>query len=254
MNQQLSSEQLLNEGIVRFNNGDRESASRLIEQAAQSDPRNLEAWLWLAGLSEDRDQRIYYLNQVLLIEPDILRALQALETLHNAQAPETLDQLLRLPPSLTTNQSRSRQERSSAGQATLALAQPSNRLDGPSGFENEELVVFIRKQLSAKIARDQVIAKVVQRSDLDANQSGILIDYIARKYNFMSNTVIKRTPSFSCLLMLTLSFLAIATVSTLFLVASFTSFQISNIVLIAATLVAIGLVALFITLGWNSGG
>lgn len=254
MNQQLSSEQLLNEGIVRFNNGDRESASRLIEQAAQSDPRNLEAWLWLAGLSEDRDQRIYYLNQVLLIEPDNLRALQALETLHNAQAPETLDQLLRLPPSLTTNQSRSRQALSSEGQATVALAQASNRSDGPLGYENDELVVFIRKQLSAKIAKDQLVAKVVRRSDLDAEQSGLLIDYIARKYNFLSNTVIKRTPSFSCLLMLTLSFLAIATVLGLFLLNAFTAIHISNVVLIAASVVALGLLALFITLGWNSGG
>lgn len=254
MNQNISSEQLLNEGIVQFNNGDHKSAFELIAQAAQSDPRNLEAWLWLAGLSEDRDQRIYYLNQVLLIDPDNQRALQALETLRHAQAPQTLEQLLQLPPSSTTSTAKSRHEQGSAGQATIALAQPTNRSDGPLGYENEELVVFIRKQLSAKIAKDQLIAKVVRRSDLDSTQSGILIDYIARKYNFMSNTVVKRKPSISCLLMLTLSLLAIATVITLFVLASFTAIHISTAVLITASLVALGLVALFITLGLNSGG
>lgn len=253
MNQTLSSQQLLNEGIIRFHNGDRKTAFELIEQAAQRDPRNLEAWLWLAGLSHDRDQRIYYLNQVLLIEPDNQRALQALETLRYAQAPHSLEQLLQIPPSLLGDPNVAQQAPSSAGQATLVLPQPSNRLDPPVGFDNEELVVFIRKQLNAKIAKDQLIAKVVRRSDLDEYQSGLLVDYIARKYNFFSNTVVQRKPSFSCLLMLSLSALAIVTVIVLFLIASFTSFHISNAVLIAAAVVAIGLIGLFITLAVHSG-
>jgi|HigsolmetaAR202D_1030399.scaffolds.fasta_scaffold02451_6 hypothetical protein len=253
MNQNASAEQLLNEGIIRFHNGDRQAAFELIEQAAQHDPRNLEAWLWLAGLAQDRDQRIYYLNQVLLIEPTNQRALQALETLRLAQTPHSLDQLLQIPPGLLADMNRARQAQNSAGQATVVLPQPSSRFDPPLGFDNEELVVFIRKQLNAKIAKDQLIAKVTRHSDLNAHQSELLIDYIARKYNFLSNTVVKQKPSFSCLAMLSVSVLAIVSVIILFLIASFTSFKVSIVVLIVASLIAIGLIGLCITLALNSG-
>lgn len=169
---------LLKQGIARFHTSDRAHALELIEQAAQLDPYNEQAWLWLAGLSRDLDQRRFYLNQVLLINPQNGAALQGLEELR--QKPQaSLAQLSPLP--LET----------SSGKETInlqtinlqALSASQNVLKSlPSDVERSELIELIIKELRSHNARNDIILKIGQKHHLTWSQSETLIDEIAEQY------------------------------------------------------------------------
>lgn len=170
--------QLLQQGIARFHMGDRTHALELIEQAAQLDPYNEQAWLWLAGLSRDLDQRRFYLNQVLLINPQNAAALQGLEELR--QKPQaSLAQLSQLP--LETSSGKDTINLQTINLQALHLSQ--NVLQNlPSDAARSELVELIIKELQQHNAKSHIILKIGQSHHLTWNQSETLIDEIAEQY------------------------------------------------------------------------
>jgi tetratricopeptide (TPR) repeat protein len=173
-----AAKQLLQQGIARFHMGDRAHALELIEQAAQLDPYHEQAWLWLAGLSRDLDQRRFYLNQVLLINPQNQAALQGLEELQ--QKPQaSLAQLSQLP--LET----------SSGKETInlqtinlqALSASRNILANiSSDSERTALVELIIKELKHHNPKNDIILKIGQSYHLTWSQSEALIDVVAEQY------------------------------------------------------------------------
>jgi twitching motility two-component system response regulator PilG len=66
----------LNEGIRAAQSGDRLRARASLLRAAELDPRNENAWLWLASISEVPEELIAYLKNVLSISPQNERATQ----------------------------------------------------------------------------------------------------------------------------------------------------------------------------------
>lgn len=72
--------------------GDRAGARRLLLQAAELDPTNETTWLWLAGVTEEPEQAITCLEQVLLLDPNNLRALQGLEEILERYAGDEIRQ------------------------------------------------------------------------------------------------------------------------------------------------------------------
>ena len=64
------SERFYNQALASFKAGDRAGAVALLSQAAQVNPANQQAWLWLAGLADHRTERIEYLTRVLQLNPD----------------------------------------------------------------------------------------------------------------------------------------------------------------------------------------
>jgi hypothetical protein len=82
-------QQHLEEGIAAVKAGDRRSARRLLGQVANEDPDNLAAWLYLATVLDDDEQRINCLRQVLRIEPGHAEARRLLTTLERRLAQVT---------------------------------------------------------------------------------------------------------------------------------------------------------------------
>jgi tetratricopeptide (TPR) repeat protein len=67
-------QQLLKSGIEAAQNGDRESARRLLFQASGIDPRCEDVWMWLASISEYPEELLVFLNNALDINPKNRRA------------------------------------------------------------------------------------------------------------------------------------------------------------------------------------
>src|SRR5438132_2210879 len=67
-------ESLLKNGITAAQNGDREKARQYLKQAAKRGPRSEDAWMWLASISEYPEELLAFLNNVLSINPDNVKA------------------------------------------------------------------------------------------------------------------------------------------------------------------------------------
>lgn len=67
--------QMLKQGISAAQSGDRPMARTLLLNVTEADPTNVDAWLWLASISEYPEELLAFLNKVLDIEPENERAL-----------------------------------------------------------------------------------------------------------------------------------------------------------------------------------
>ena len=63
-------EEFLQQGIAAARAGQIESARQFFARAIQIDPNNETAWLWMSGVTEEREQRIYCLRRVLAVNPN----------------------------------------------------------------------------------------------------------------------------------------------------------------------------------------
>lgn len=173
-----TAKQLLLQGIAIFHMGDRARALELIEQAAQLDPYNEQAWLWLAGLSRDLDQRRFYLNQVLLINPQNQAALQGLDELR--QKPQvSLAQLSPLP--LESSSGKETINLQTINLQNLVSSQSVlQRLS--SDAERTALIELVIQELRQHNTRNDIILQIGQKHHLTWSQSETLIDEIAEQY------------------------------------------------------------------------
>ncbi len=73
--------QMLYDGAVALQQGDLERARDLLLQVVEHDEENAEAWLWLSGAVEDRDDQQTALENVLALDPGNQHAQQGLEWL-----------------------------------------------------------------------------------------------------------------------------------------------------------------------------
>ena len=69
-------QEFLKSGIKAAQNGDRAGARTALLKATELDPRNENAWLWLASISEYPEELLVFLNNVLDINPENARALE----------------------------------------------------------------------------------------------------------------------------------------------------------------------------------
>jgi hypothetical protein len=90
-------------GVAAASGGQRIAAAGLLRQAVRLNPEHEQAWLWLSGVVDDRDDVAFCLRAVLRINPDNERARQGLAQIDSwsaptASAPLTArDYLRRLP-------------------------------------------------------------------------------------------------------------------------------------------------------------
>lgn len=68
--------QMLQTGIKAAQAGDRSRARQLLVQVTEAEPQNETAWLWMASISEYPEELIIFLNNVLSINPENVRALE----------------------------------------------------------------------------------------------------------------------------------------------------------------------------------
>lgn len=80
---------LTQQGIAALKLGDRTAARQLLAAAIKQDPRDVTAWLWLAGALDKEAEQIDCLRYVLKIDPQNQLAMRGLERLTNhSPAPE----------------------------------------------------------------------------------------------------------------------------------------------------------------------
>lgn len=73
--------QMLYEGAVALQQGDKERARDLLLQVVEYDEENAEAWLWLSGAVEDLEDQQTALENVLALDPGNRHAQQGLDWL-----------------------------------------------------------------------------------------------------------------------------------------------------------------------------
>ena len=61
---------LLREAVAAVKKGDRAVARTLLREIVHGDPRNPQAWLWMAGVAESVAEVTHCLEKVLEVEPD----------------------------------------------------------------------------------------------------------------------------------------------------------------------------------------
>jgi hypothetical protein len=207
--QHTSSDQLLEDGITLCLSGNKVAGFDSIAQAAQLNPYNERAWLWLGGLTTDRDERIFYLNQVLLINPQNPAALEGLRELGSIPqgGMPILPSILAPHKDSSAGKSTVRLKSpepelelaldagpvSASAQATVpdqssALSQSSTRTTRvlakiPHGADEPRLVSLIIDELSTGRRKNEVIQKVAENSWLNWEHSEELIDYVAAQHS-----------------------------------------------------------------------
>src|SRR5215470_18269566 len=73
-----TTEELLQQGIAAARTGRREEARALLVQVVEADERNVQAWLWLAGVVDDPEDMRTCLENVLDLNPGNGKAQQGL--------------------------------------------------------------------------------------------------------------------------------------------------------------------------------
>ena len=68
--------EMLHRGIKAAQDGHRAEARHLLIQATELEPKNENAWLWLASISECPEELLIFLSNVLNINPTNERALE----------------------------------------------------------------------------------------------------------------------------------------------------------------------------------
>jgi tetratricopeptide (TPR) repeat protein len=77
---------ILEAGLHAVRAGEREKARDLFMQAVRDEPENVDAWVWLAEVLDDPQQRIECYQRVLALEPNHLHARKQVAALQNALA------------------------------------------------------------------------------------------------------------------------------------------------------------------------
>jgi membrane protein YdbS with pleckstrin-like domain len=80
---------LVKQAIEFYKSGDKEKAEKFLRAALQIDDSNLDAWLWLSGVTKNNLEKIFCLEQVLKINPSNAHAKQGLELLRKQKPKET---------------------------------------------------------------------------------------------------------------------------------------------------------------------
>jgi len=69
-------QEMLKKGISAAQNGDRDAARSLLARSTELDPKNEEAWMWLASVSDYPEELLAFLQNVLEINPSNERAIE----------------------------------------------------------------------------------------------------------------------------------------------------------------------------------
>jgi hypothetical protein len=139
-------ERLLSEGQAAAKRGDKETARRLLTQLVEQDPQNEQAWMWLSGVVSDPEEQQICLENVLVINPNNVKARKGLEylraksTTHEGSQPHSGQSSADARAQGTAAGETSVAE---AGATTAPPAQSTSPLDGdPSVYQDPVAAIF----------------------------------------------------------------------------------------------------------------
>jgi tetratricopeptide (TPR) repeat protein len=79
--------QLRQQGITAAKAGRKDEARQLLQQSLRLEPNNEAAWLWLASVARDKQERIFCLQKILEINPNSKQAREGLEQIAEGSRP-----------------------------------------------------------------------------------------------------------------------------------------------------------------------
>ena len=89
MKSEISNYQILAEGIAAARAGDQDEAQRLLRQATQLEPDNVQAWIWRASVVENSADKKSFLEEALKLDPDNMEAKLALKRVRELEGDMT---------------------------------------------------------------------------------------------------------------------------------------------------------------------
>ncbi len=123
---------LLQEGVMAFNEGRREEASRKFSAFVTQSPESETGWGWMYNVCNTDQERIHCLKQVVRINPNNVKANQILHTLMGLDFPLDLPQsspaFSQLPPSFQTPKS---------------VVNPSGVQTNPKNLDNISILLIV---------------------------------------------------------------------------------------------------------------
>jgi tetratricopeptide (TPR) repeat protein len=88
--------EIIDQAIELIEGGEKEKGQEMLLTLVERDPDNEDAWLWLAVCTEEHFRKKEYLEKVLVLNPENIKARQALKRLSPVKQP-SLDELLSPP-------------------------------------------------------------------------------------------------------------------------------------------------------------
>lgn len=146
--------EILQLGIEAARDGNREEARNLFTLLTKQDPQNIQAWLWLAGVSDNPKLRRDALERAIAIDPNNEMALRGLRAL-GADRPSIVDRgrnALRERTGSLLGRSSQANARPSAGSPAARPSQPAARPSRPAPVQTQQSTssVFAEDELTAE--------------------------------------------------------------------------------------------------------
>jgi hypothetical protein len=143
--------EILQLGIEAARDGNREEARNLFTLLTKQDPQNIQAWLWLAGVSDNPKLRRDALERAIAIDPNNEMALRGLRAL-GADRPSIVDR--------GRNAIRER-----TGSLLGRSSQPAQRASQPAARPSRPAPVQTQQSTSSVFAEDELTAEFDAFSD-----------------------------------------------------------------------------------------
>lgn len=79
-------QELFQQAVILFKSGDRERAGKLLQEIVKSNPGNEKAWFGLVSCTDSIEEKQYYLQKVLEINPENSKASQLLKKMNTSHS------------------------------------------------------------------------------------------------------------------------------------------------------------------------
>lgn len=153
---------ILQLGIEAARDNKKEEARQLFRLLTRQEPTNIQGWLWLAGVAENREERQAALERVLELDPDNEMAVKGLKALGVAPA-------MAAPPTSTEPAPTPPVEEATAAAITAAAA---HEYEDDAFAELDSLSEAIAADTSGPVRRAESAAEAEERAAVAAGAAG----------------------------------------------------------------------------------
>jgi len=94
---------LMDQAVEALSTGDTDQAQKLLTQILQANPKDDEAWYWIAACVSDPERKRYCLQKALALQPENKLARRALDGLEEAATGSEAGQVIGIEPELSVD-------------------------------------------------------------------------------------------------------------------------------------------------------
>ena len=152
----------LQQAIQLIKAGDKQEGRQILADVLAGDPKNETAWLWMAGVVDSDEQRLYCVKEVLKINPSNQAAQQALDSLSKDQVEPGYDAGDRQAAATVPKSA----EPITAAPPTAALP------------EDRELAEFVVRELGNHVKKGEIVYKLADMTRKPWSEVETFVDEI----------------------------------------------------------------------------